>query len=354
MLGRHTRSLVGLDIGSSAVKVVELEPSGGGYRVVAVGAEPLPAASIVDGAIVDRGTVAAAIRRLFERHQIKTTQVAMALAGNAVIVRRITLPAMSEQELEQAIYWEAKQNIPFDIEDVHFDFQVLDSPAAVSPRGTQDVLLVAAKKERIADYTGVVENAGCTPVVVDVDALALQNAYELNYGTRPEAVVVLLNAGASSININVLNGDQSVFTRDVATGGDAYTEALQKELDLKFEEADLLKRGVPVNGVTYEDADPVIRAVSENLLLEIGRTFDFFKETTPSDRVDSIMFSGGTSRIEGLADALADRFGAHVEMLNPFRRLTIETRSDSTERPEDIGPVAAVAVGLALRRASDR
>ena len=168
-----------------------------------------------------------------------------------------------------------------------------------------DVLLVAAKKEKIADYTGVIAQAGRSAVVVDVDAFALQNAYEVNYGIDPNAVVVLLNAGASATNINILQGDQSVFTRDISIGGNAYTEALQRELNLPFETADALKRGLPVDGVTYDDARPVLRAVTENVMLEIQKTFDFFKATAASDKIDRIMLSGGASRAEGFTEMLA-------------------------------------------------
>ncbi|MEP6919113.1 MAG: type IV pilus assembly protein PilM, partial [Acidobacteriota bacterium] len=225
---RRAKSLVGLDIGSSAVKAVELKPAGKLYKVSAFGSEPVPPDSIVDGAIIDGGSVADAIRRLFDGRGIKTKDVAASLSGNAVIVKKITLPTMTEAELAESIYWEAEQYIPFDIQDVNLDYQILDNGVA-GGKGTMDVLLVAAKKEKIADYTGVIAQAGRSAVVVDVDAFALQNAYEVNYGIEPGAVIVLLNAGASATNINILNGDQSVFTRDISIGGNAYTEALQKE-----------------------------------------------------------------------------------------------------------------------------
>ncbi len=250
---RRPKSLVGLDIGSSAVKAVELKPAGKAYKVSAFGSEPVPPDSIVDGAIIDGGAVADAIRRLFTGRSIKTALVAASLSGNAVIVKKITLPVMTEAELAESIYWEAEQYIPFDIQDVNLDYQILDGGAG-GAKGTMEVLLVAAKKEKIADYTGVIAQAGRSAVVVDVDAFALQNAYEVNYGIEAGAVIVLLNAGARATNINILNGDQSVFTRDISIGGNAYTEALQKELNLPFELADQLKRGVAVVGVAFDDA----------------------------------------------------------------------------------------------------
>src|SRR5215831_2749797 len=288
----RSKSIVGLDIGSSAVKAIELRPNGKGFKVGAVAIEPVPPDSIVDGAIIDGGAVAAAIRRIFERKTFKTKDVAASLSGNAVIVKKISLPVMTEAELSESIYWEAEQYIPFDIQDVNLDYQILDAGTGAQSKGSMEVLLVAAKKEKIADYTGVIAQAGRTAVVVDVDAFALQNAYEVNYGIESNRVVVLLNAGASATNINILNGDQSVFTRDISIGGNAYTEALQKELNLPFDLADELKRGEAVDGATYEDVRPVLRAVTENVMLEIQKTFDFFKTTASSDRIDRIMLSG--------------------------------------------------------------
>jgi type IV pilus assembly protein PilM len=345
---------VGLDIGSSAVKAVELKPAGKSYKVTGFGTEALPPDSIVDGAIIDGAAVADAIRRLFDTHHIKTKDVAASLSGNAVIVKKISLPIMSDAELAESIYWEAEQYIPFDIQDVNLDYQILDRGDAASGKGTMDVLLVAAKKEKIADYTGVIAQAGRTAVVVDVDAFALQNAYEVNYGIDPNAVVVLLNAGASATNINILQGDQSVFTRDISIGGNAYTEALQRELNLPFETADALKRGLPVDGVTYDDARPVLRAVTENVMLEIQKTFDFFKATATSDKIDRIVVSGGASRAEGFTEMLTDRFEAPVEIFDPFKRIACDAKKFGAASSADVAPTVAVAVGLALRRGGDR
>jgi len=346
--------VVGLDIGSSAVKAVELKPAGKGYKVTGFGSEPIPPDSIVDGAIIDAAAVADAIRRLFDTRNIKTKDVAASLSGNAVIVKKITLPVMTEAELAESIYWEAEQYIPFDIQDVNLDYQILDKGDAAAGKNTMDVLLVAAKKEKIADYTGVITQAGRNAVVVDVDAFALQNAYEVNYGIEPTAVVVLLNVGASATNINILHGDQSVFTRDISIGGNAYTEALQRELNLPYEAADALKRGQPIDGGSYDDARPVLRAVTENVMLEIQKTFDFFKATAASDKIDRIVLSGGASRAEGFAEMLANRFEAPVEAFDPFRRVAFDGKKFHVDAPADVAPTVAVAVGLALRRMGDR
>src|SRR6476620_3420862 len=337
---RRAKSLVGLDIGSSAVKAVELKPAGKAYKVSAFGSGPVPPDSIVDGAIMDGGAVAEAIRRLFDARGIKTKDVVASLSGNAVIVKKITLPVMTEAELAESIYWEAEQYIPFDIQDVNLDYQILDNGAA-GGKGTMEVLLVAAKKEKIADYTGVIAQAGRSAAVVDVDAFALQNAYEINYGIEAQAVVALLNAGASATNINILAGDQAVFTRDISMGGNAYTEALQRELNLPFETADALKRGQHVDGVTYDDARPVLRAVTENVMLEIQKTFDFFKATAASEKIDRIILSGGASRAEGFTEILAERFEAPVEPFDPFKKVSFDAKRFKIEASE-IAPTVAV------------
>src|SRR6478672_8596034 len=296
------KSVVGLDIGSSAVKAVELKASAKGYRVAAIASEPVPPDSIVDGAIIDGGAVAEAIRKLFAQKTFKTKEVAASLSGNAVIVKKISLPVMTDQELADSISWEAEQYIPFDIQDVSLDYQVVDSGAGADGKGTMEVLLVAAKKEKIADYTSVITQAGRQAVVVDVDAFALQNAYEANYGAGP-SVVVLLNAGASATNVNIVSNGQSLFTRDVSLGGNAYTEAVQRELNLPFDAAEAAKKGLHVEGHTFDDVRPVLQAVTENVLLEIQKTFDFFKATASSDRIDHIVLSGGASAVDGFAEA---------------------------------------------------
>lgn len=351
---KRSRSLVGLDIGSSAVKAVQLRSTGRSYRVAAIGLEPLPPDSIVDGAIIDAAAVAEAIRRLLAPKAFRAREVAASLSGNSVIVKKIALPVMTEQELSESIYWEAEQYIPFDIQDVNVDYEIVDPGTGPDSQGTMEVLLVAAKKDKIADYSGVIAQAGRTPVVMDVDAFALQNAYEVNYGFEPNTVVALVNAGASAININILHGAQSVFTRDVSLAGQAFTEAVQKELGLPFEAAEHLKKGADVEGATYEEARPVLRAVADNVLLEVEKTLDFYKATTASDRIDRIVLSGGTSRIEGFAELLRERFDTHVERFDPFRQVVLDERRLGGLTREDLEPVSAVAVGLALRRAGDR
>jgi len=351
---RKSKPVIGLDIGSSAVKAVELRPAGkGGYKVAAFASEPVPPEAIVDGTIVDGGAVAGAIRRIFDSKRFKGRDVVASLSGNAVIVKKIALPVMTPAELDDSIQWEAEQYIPFDIQDVNLDYQILDPEPGANGRQTMDVLVVAAKRDRITEYTDVIRQAGRNPVVVDIDAFAVQNCYEANYGLDP-GVTVLLNAGASSMNVNVISGEQSLFTRDISIGGHEYTDAVQREFNLSFEQAEAAKRGHPPDGVPFDDVLPVLRTVTEGVLLEIQKTFDFFKATTGLDRIDRIFVCGGTSRVDGFTEALEERFGAPVTRLDPFRAVEFDAARFGIADPADVAPTAAVAVGLAMRRAGDR
>jgi type IV pilus assembly protein PilM len=345
------KELVGLDIGSSAVKLVEVRTggkAGAEFQLTNIGLEPLPPEAIVDGAIMDSGAVIDAIQRLFSTLKVKTTEVATSVSGNAVIVKKITLPQMSPEELAESIHWEAEQYIPFDIQDVALDYEVIEGGTG----GNMDVLLVAVKKDKINDHTSVIAQAGKSALVVDVDVFALQNCYEVNYGVDPGRVVALLNIGASVMNINILRGGTSIFNRDIAVGGNQYTDAVQKELNVSFDQAETMKRGG--EGSSAETVQPILQAVSENIALEIQKTFDFFKATSSEDRIDRIFISGGASVVPGLRELLGDRFEAGVEFLNPFNNVTYNPKDFDPDYINEVAPSAAIAVGLAVRRVSDR
>ena len=343
-----TKGVVGLDIGSSAVKACELVPTkGGGWEVVNLGVEPLAPEAIVDGTILDSTVVIDAITNLFENARIKTKDVATSVSGNSVIIKKIALPVMTEEELAESIQWEAEQYIPFDIEDVNIDYQILGESAE-----NMDVLLVAAKKDKINDYTQVISQAGLNPVLVDVDAFAVQGAFEANYEVGPDEGVALVNVGASIMNINILKGESSVFWRDISSGGNKYTEEIQRELHLSQEQAEELKRGEGVEGVTAEQAAPVLEQVTGEVATEIQKTFDFFMATSGTDRIHRIVLAGGTSKIGGLDNVLAERFGAQVEILNPFEQVEIGKGVDEDE-VEDDANYHAISVGCGLRNLVD-
>jgi len=216
------------------------------------------------------------------------------------------------------------------------------------------VLLVAVKKDKISEYTSAITQAGRNPTIVDVDVFALQNCYEINYVPDPGRVVALLNIGASIMNINVVKDGSSTFNRDIAVGGNQYTDAIQKDLNLSFEQAEALKRGEQVEETSAESLTPILQAVSENIATEIQRTFDFFRATSQEDRVDQIYLSGGAAKVHGLRDLLADRLDAPVELLNPFLNVRYNDKDFDPAFLDDIGPSAAIAVGLAVRRVGDR
>lgn len=362
ILGRFTRrsaSLVGVDIGSSAVKAVELTRGAGGEVTARAGVQPVPRESIVKGAIVDRPAVADALRSLFDRVRIRSRSVALSLPGSAVVAREITMPRMSRAELAGSIAWEAEQHIPFDLRDVNLDYQVVDGEAESNGRPVMVVLLAAAKKTTIAEYADAVTRVGCVPTVVDVAAFSLQNACAMNCGLEGAGLVALLNAGASTINVNIVRGGRSVFTREIAAGGDAVTNALQTEFGLSFEEAERLKTGSAIRGVESmevgsKDIEPAVREVTDDLLLEVEKTFDYFAASQVSGRIERIVLSGGLSRERGFAEAMSRRFGAPLERFDPFREMTVEGVGTAVGERDDVAAVAGVATGLALRRSGDR
>ncbi|MBI1955097.1 MAG: type IV pilus assembly protein PilM, partial [Acidobacteria bacterium] len=316
-----SKAVVGLDIGSSSIKLVELRRVGKEMAISKLGMESLPSEVVVDGAIVDTGQVSNAIAKMFSENKIKTKQVATAVSGHSVIVKKLSLQPMTDEELQSAIQMEAAQHIPFDIGEVNLDYQVLETPLD-SP--TMEVLLVAVKKDKILNFTNVVMLAGRTPAIVDIDAFAVQNVYEYNYEPAPDAMVALLNIGASVMNINIVRGHTPLFTRDVSVGGNQYTDSLQKELDLGFDEAETLKTGTTLPGISEEARLPVLKSVTEIIVLEIQRTFDFFRATSGGEHIQKLYLAGGSAKIYGLAEMLKQELGLAVEQLNPFRRIQYE------------------------------
>jgi type IV pilus assembly protein PilM len=345
----RSKKVVGLDIGSSCVKAAELRPARkAGYELVSLGTEQLSPECVVDGVVISKIPVADAISKIFDRQSIKNRRVATSVSGHSVIVKKIALPIQSDEDLSESIRWEAEQYIPFDITDVNLDYQVLGEN---STTGNLDVLLVAVKKEKIADHTSVVSMAGKNPVVVDVDAFALQNAYLVNYQPATRNTVALLDIGASVMTINIVTGGDFVFTRDVAVGGRQYTDFIQKEFNLNFTQAEALKHGEAVDGLDPSEALHVIESVTEIICLEIQKTFDFFKSTTTVDHIDQMLVSGGAAHTPGLLEALARKFQIPTEKFDAFKNVSY----DQKRFPfiADRSPDLAVAVGLALRNAEE-
>jgi type IV pilus assembly protein PilM len=344
---------VGLDIGSSGVKVVHLKEKKGGYQLLAFGTAPLPPEAIVDGALMNSAAIVQTIQELFSQQKVKAKEVAIGIRGHSVIIKKISLPRMSQEELDESIQWEAEQYIPFDVKDVNIDTQILaDADAA----GQMDVLLVAAKKDMINDYTSVCAEAGLVATVVDVDAFAVQNAYEANYDAEAGGSVVLVNVGAAVTNINVISRGVTTFTRDITMGGNAFTEEIQKQLNISYDEAEALKVGGQgeSDAVVPQEVERVIQGVADQLGGEIQRSLDFYASTAADGKVGRALLSGGTARIPALYKTVEARAGVAVEILNPFKNIEIDNRKFDAATILAAAPSAAVGVGLALRRAGDK
>ncbi len=341
-----TRASVGLDIGSGYLKVVQLKDTKGGYELELFDMIPLPPELIVDGSIIDSLRLVDSLKELSRKAKIKTKDVTISIAGHSsVIIKRVSLPDMTEEELSESIKFEAEQYIPFDIEDVTLDFQILGPK---EEPGQMDVILVAVKKDIINEYITVVKEAGFNCQIVDVNSFALENIYEINYEIETNRNIALVNIGASTINMNILKGGISVFTRDSAVGSNLHTEVLQREFNLTYEVAERLKRGEPVENVSPQDAYSVMELASEEIIGEVNRSLEYFHE-----EINEIVLSGGCALIKDFPKLIAEKIGAETKIMQPFKNIKVPKKFDATYI-EEMAPMAAVAVGLALRRPGDR
>ncbi len=358
LLGKK-KGLLGLDIGSSSVKAVELQQTKKGYQLKHFRILPLPPEAIVDGAIMNSSAVVDAVSELISMEKIKTKEVATSISGHSVIIKKIKLPQMTEEELEESIQWEAEQYIPFDITDVNLDVQILGSDE--QNVGQMEVLLVAAKKDIINDHMAILMEAGLNPQVMDVDAFAIENMFEANYGVKEGETVVLANIGANIININILKNGVSTFTRDISMGGSQFTEEIQKQLNVSHEEAESLKLGGDLGGhsetteaVIPQEVGSIIRSVSETMAVEIQRSLDFFAATAADDKISTIYLMGGSSKVPGLPNVIASKLGITTEIADAFRSIQINERSFDMAHIREVSPTAAVAVGLSMRYVGDK
>jgi len=352
MLFSRAKGVVGLDIGSSAVKLVELkEKKVGEFHLQRLGVESLSPEAIVDGSIMDSSLVVDAIHKLNDDTKVKNTNYATSLSGHSVIIKKIQLPTMSHEELDESIQWEAEQYIPFDINDVRLDYVVLSE--GDPGHDNMEVLLVAVKRDKVNDYVSVISQTGKTPSIVDVDAFAVQNCYEVNYDLDAHKVVALVNMGAGVTNINVLARGATVFWRDITFGGNQFTEALQREFNLSFEQAEALKQGERLDRYAPADARPVLEAVSGEMAAEIQKTFDFFSATASEGPVDELVLSGGCSLTPTLQEVLREKFEVPTELMNPLRRIHYKESDFDSGFLDVVAPRLAVAVGLAARKMGD-
>lgn len=346
------KDVVALDIGSNSIKIVQLKQAKKGWELVKLGMAGLPPEAIVDGSIIDSMTVKNTVTDLINEQKVRDTDTVSALTGHSVIIKKVGLPAMTEEELGESIQWEAEQYIPFPISDVNVDFQILGEDA--SGRGQMDVMLVAVKKDVINDYTNVLMEAGLNPVVVDVDSFALENMLEINYALVPGENLAIVNIGASITSISVIADGVTVFTRSVPMGGNQYTEEIQRQLSISFREAEDLKLGKEVGGADASELATVIDSVNSNMVLEVRRSIDFFLGGSPGTFINRIYLSGGGSKVKGLPEKLQESTSMPVEMANPFNGIGYTPKTFEPEYLKEVGPYFAVAVGLATRRLGDR
>jgi type IV pilus assembly protein PilM len=344
------KNCIGLDLGSNAIKVVQVKQNKRGIQLVNFGIEPVPPQSIVDGTIMSSGAISDAISALFSKLKIRQKEVSLAISGHSVIIKKIAVPAMTEDELEEQIHWEAEHHIPFAKDDVEIDYQILNTEAG---QNQMEVLLVAAKKEIVSDYTALAREARLNPVVVDVAAFSLQNCFEINYGVVHETIV-LLHIGASISTINIITNGISTFTRDITIGGNSFTEEIQKQLNVSYEEAEAFKCGGTMGDeVIPQEVDEIIRQQAEVMAGEFQRSFDFYLATTSEGQIDRIYLSGGSAQIPALRKAIETRARIPLDVLNPFRAISVDTAKFDMDYIQTHGPMASVAVGLALRSEGD-
>jgi len=352
MIFGRKKGVIGLDIGSSSIKLVELGESKNGYKLQNLGIAPLPPEAIVDGALMDSVTIIDAIRELIANTKAKTKDVITSVSGHSVIVKKITLPLMSDSELEESIQWEAERYIPFDINEVNIDFQIFGS-SSENPE-VMDVVLVAAKKDIINDYVSVIIESGLNPVIIDVDAFAIENMLSVNYEMEKDETVAMANVGASITNINILKNNMTAFTRDIFKGGNQITEEIQRQLHIDYEEAEKIKVGSKIDATSQSIIQEVLRSASESLAIEIGNSMEFFQSTTTYEKISKLYLSGGGSKIKDFDIVLQQHIGIPVEIVNPFKKIEYSEKNFDLEYLREIGPMMAVGVGLATRKVGDR
>ena len=342
----RTADTFGLDIGSSALKVVHLNASPSGHALAGLGVVSLPPDFIAEGTIKDPPGVVEAIREVVDQAEVRSKNVAIGVSGRELIIKKVQIPEVPSKELRDAVQLEAEHHIPFAIDEVFLDYHIMGRRD-----GVMDLLLVAVRKSKVVEYVGVVEEAGLNPVVVDVEGFALGNQYEVNHPADGHEAVALIDIGAAVMKTNVVRGGTSIFARDIPFGGNNYTQAIAQHLKISFDQAEAAKLGKDV-GVSWDSLVPALESVSRELSLEVQRTFDYFASTAESERIGKIVLAGGCAQLPGLSDYLSSTWGIPVELAQPFERILVG--SAYADAVATAGPSLAVAVGLGLRRLGDK
>jgi len=344
-------NLVGLDIGSRSIKAAQIVDSKRGPTLKHFGIVDIAHGAIEEGTINDPESVAQSIQQLFKSYGIKSSNVAVSIGGYSVIVKKINVQTMAEEQLQETIHFEAEQYIPFDVSDVNLDFQILGEDET-NPN-QMNVFLVAAKKEMVNDYINLVNLAGLNPCIVDVEAFALQNAFESSYDIQDDNIA-LIDIGASKTSLNILKGSSSVFMRDVSLGCGQINQKIMSLIECTFEEAEQLKHEGNPNRLTPEDLKGIVSSVVADWCTEIRRALDFFYSTYPEDQIKRIILSGGGANISEFQQLLATEASAEVESINPFQNFQLEEKRFDDAYIKQIGPQAAISMGLAMRKVDDK
>jgi type IV pilus assembly protein PilM len=340
--------MVGLDISSTAIKLLELSRSGGRYRVESYTVEPLPANSVVEKSIADVEAVGEAIRRAVKRSGTKSKHAAVAVAGSAVITKVISMPAsIGDDEMESQISLEADQYIPYPLDEVNLDFEVL-GPSTKNPERV-DVLLAASRSENVESRTAAAELGGLTARLVDVEAFAMENAFsliaEMMEDGGSDRTIAVVDIGATMTTLNVMHDRKSIYTREQVFGGKQLTEEIQRRYGLSYEEAGLSKKqgGLPDNYIPE-----VLEPFKESMVQQVGRSLQFFFSSSPYNGVDHIVLAGGCASIPDIDELIAQKTGTETSIANPFANMSLSGKV----RPESLSsdaPSMMISCGLALR-----
>ena len=350
------KGTIGLDIGSHSIKAVELNSRKKGdkdvYEVAKIGYEVLPHDAIVEGTIIDSTAVVETIRLIFDENKITNKNVAISISGNSVIIKKISLPPMEKEELAESIVWEAKHNIPYPYEETNVDYAILKPPLD-SKEKNLDILLVAAKKEKIANYSNVVHQARKNLEAIEVDVFALQNALEINYPeVFYEKSIALINLGANITNVAIFERGIPQLFRDLSLGGFFFTENMRKELNISFDDAEKLLKGIPTKSIQPDQLGGIVAMNIKDLLDEIEKTFTFYEAGEKKEKkIEQIYLSGGLANLKNMTRSFEQKFNIRTELFNPFRNIYYEEKKLDSIYFQEMAPLFGVAVGLATRKA---
>ncbi len=343
---------IGLDIGSSSVKVVQLQETRKGLILQNFGINPLPVNSIVDGMVMNEDAVLEAVEALFSSLRIKRRNVALAISGRSVIVKKIAMPRMNMNDLAEELSIEMVHHIPFDKDEVRVDYEVV---VPQNPEGQMEVLLVAAKKDIIESYEELLSRGELDLSVMDVAAFAVQNLYERCVGINKDENLVILNIGASSTSINVVVGGVTTFIRDVSLGGDGITSEIKRALSVPLDEAEAKKREAATGLSTDKELMDVVRKVCEVMAGEFQRSIDFFLSAAPAMPKTRVVVTGGGAQMKPLVQAIEIRSKQPVYLFDGFSTgIIVDPNKFDMALLASQAATASVALGLALRRTGDK